>query len=205
MEYLWQNINHYVLTHDGQRTFLIIYIGGAAFIALTCGLFYFAIWVAAHFFLELYKYYRQFSKITRSNIFHSFYHCKIDLMFLAMGLCIDVVSHHSLALATANQEIRLLSFLRMSRIESLGRIAKVAKILPRLFGTIKATSCVIHLSGELSSSLKSHEHSSIHWKTTDTIIAFITLGSLVLSFALPLSMGIEFPEIIHSMAEILAP
>ncbi|MGA1825144.1 MAG: hypothetical protein ACMUIP_10835 [bacterium] len=205
MEYIRQSINNFVVTHDGQKVFLIIYIGGAAVIALLCGLFYFAIWVAAHFMLELYKYYRISSKLYLRDILLSLYHCKLDIMFLMVGLCIDVVSHQSLLLATANQEVRILSFLRFSRIASLGRIAKIARIMPRLFGTVKASMCVFHLSNELSGHVEQRHESKINWKLQDLVIVTIIVVSIIMIFMIPLSMGIGIHEILHSIIEVLSP
>ena len=205
MEYIWQSINHFAITHDARKFFLLIYLGGAAVIALVCGLFYFAIWVAAHFTLELYKYYRISSKLQLKDVLLSLYHCKLDIMFLCIGLCIDLVSHQSLTLATANQEIRILAFLRFSRIETLGRIAKVAKAMPRIFGTVKASSCVFHLSNELSEKGKHHETRHICWKVEDTIIFSLIVISLILTFILPLSMGLNFWEIPPNIIKILSP
>jgi len=205
MEYIWQSINHFAITHDTRKFFLIIYLGGAAVIALMCGLFYFAIWVAAHFALELYKYYRISSKLQLKDIFLSLYHCKLDIMFLCIGLCIDLVSHQSLTLATANQEVRILTLLRFSRFETLGRVAKVAKAMPRLFGTVKASSCVFHLSNELSDNVGHRNAPQFCWKNQDTVIFSIIFLSLIFTFIIPLSMGLNFWEIPHSIIHILSP
>jgi len=202
MEWIKQNLNTFVITHDAKKVFLIVYVGGAAIIALACGLFYFAVWVLAHFILEIYKRTKISSIFSWQDVFISLSHCKIDLTFLFVGLCIDVVSHHSIAFAVANPQLYLGRLLRLFRIEGL---IKIAEMMPRAFGTVKASSCVVHLGNELAENTHtSHEH-SFQMKKSDVTALIITSLSMVLTFLIPISMGFSIHDVTHGMIEVLSP
>ncbi|MEW5802754.1 MAG: hypothetical protein AB1847_11700 [bacterium] len=202
MEWIKQNVEFFVVTHDTRKIFLIIYVGGAAVIALACGLFYFAIWVLAHLLLEMYKRIKISSRFSWQDIVISLSHCKFDLSFLFVGLCIDVVSHHSIAFAIANPELYLVRALRIFKFEGL---IKIAEMMPRAFGTVKASSCVVHLSSELAENSHTSDEKSFKWKRSDTIALSVILLSLVLTFVVPMRMGFTIPETMHGIIEVLSP
>lgn len=202
MEWIKQNVEFFVITHDTRKLFLIVYVGGAAVIALACGLFYFAVWVLAHLTLEIYKRTKISPQFTWQDIFISISHCKIDLTFLFMGLCIDVVSHHSIAFAVANPQLYLARVLRLFKFEGL---IKIAEMMPRAFGTIKASSCVVHLSSELAENSHTAEERSFHLKRSDIISLVIISLSLILTFIIPMMMGFGMLETTHGIIEVLSP
>jgi len=202
MEWIKQNVEFFVITHDTRKLFLIVYVGGAAVIALACGLFYFAVWVLAHLTLEIYKRTKISSKFSWQDIFISISHCKIDLTFLFMGLCIDVVSHHSIAFAVANPQLYLARVLRLFKFEGL---IKIAEMMPRVFGTVKASSCVVHLSSELAENSHTPEERSFHLKRSDVIALSIISLSLILTFIIPMTMGFGTLETAHGIIKVLSP
>ncbi|MCL6584483.1 MAG: hypothetical protein K6U11_12695 [bacterium] len=203
MESIRQNVELFAITHDTQKIFLIIYVGGAAVIALACGLFYFAIWVLAHFILEIYKRVKISTRFSGKDILIALSHCKLDLTFLFVGLCIDVVSHHSIAFAVANPELYMARILRIFKLEG---VIRIAEMMPRAFGTIKASSCVAHLSHELAEN--SHPASSeenFKLKRSDIAALAISSLSIILTVAIPLGMGFTVPEIIHGLLKVFTP
>lgn len=202
MEWIKQNVEFFVVTHDTRKLFLIIYVGGAAIIALACGLFYFAVWVLAHLLLEVYKRTKISARFSWQDVLIVFSHCKVDLMFLFLGLCIDVVSHHSIAFAVANPQLYLARVLRLFKFEGL---IKVAEMMPRVFGTVKASSCVVHLSSELAEKGHASEEQCFQVKRSDVIILGIILLSMISTFLIPMKMGFTIPEIMHGIVEILSP
>jgi|GEM_PF-2534005 len=202
MESIRQNVDLFAITHDTQKIFLIIYVGGAAVIALACGLFYFAIWVLAHFILEIYKRVKISAQFSGKDILIALSHCKLDLTFLFVGLCIDVVSHHSIAFAVANPELYMARILRIFKLEGLIRIAEM---MPRAFGTIKASSCVAHLSHELAENPHTASEENFQVKRSDIAALAISSLSIILTVAIPLGMGFTVPEIIHGLLKVLTP
>jgi len=202
MEWIKQNVEFFVVTHDTRKLFLIVYVGGAAIIALACGLFYFAVWVLAHLLLEIYKRTKISPKFSWQDILISISHCKIDLTFLFMGLCIDVISHHSIAFAVANPQLYLARILRLFKFEGL---IKVAEMMPRAFGTVKASSCVVHLSNELAENSHTPDEQSFRLKRSDLIALGITSLSLILTFVVPMIMGFSALEIAHGVVKVLSP
>ncbi len=179
MERIKENLEAFVVSHDTRKLFLIIYVGGAAIIALVCGLFYFGMWVLAHFFLELYKRLKIYSRLSGQDIAIALSHCKIDLTFFFVGLCIDVISHHSIAFAVANPELYVV---RMFRAFKLKGLIRLAEIMPRVFGTVKASNCVIHLTYELAGNLQPDEEPKFQIKKSDLISLMIIAMALILTF-----------------------
>ncbi|MEW6381288.1 MAG: hypothetical protein AB1611_17020 [bacterium] len=203
MEWIRQNVELFAITHDTRKLFLIVYVGGAAVIALTCGLFYFAVWVMAHFVLEIYKRTKISAGFSGMDILIALSHCKLDLTFLFIGLCIDVVSHHSVAFAVANPQLYLARVLRIFKFEGL---IKTAEMMPRVFGTVKASSCVVHLSNELAENARIEtDERPFRVKKPDIIALLIIFLSMLLTFVIPLKMGFTIPEILHGLIEVLAP
>ena len=202
MEWIKQNVELFVVTHDTRKLFLIIYVGGAAIIALACGLFYFAVWVLAHLILEIYKRAKISPKFSWQDVFISISHCKFDLTFLFLGLCIDVISHHSIAFAVANPQLYLARVLRLFKFEGL---IKVAEMMPRAFGTVKASSCVVHLSSELAEKSHTSDDRYFQLKRSDVIALIIISLSLILTFLIPMRMGFTLLETVHGIIKILSP
>jgi len=202
MEWIKQNVEFFIVTHDTRKIFLIIYVGGAAVIALACGLFYFAVWVLAHLALEIYKRAKISPRFSCHDIFISMSHCKFDLTFLFVGLCIDVISHHSIAFAIANPELYLVRVLRIFKFEGL---VKVAEMMPRVFGTVKASSCVVHLSSELTENTHITDDRYFRLKRSDIIASVIIFLSLILTFVVPMCMGFTPFETVHGIIKVLSP
>lgn len=202
MDWIKQNLEIFVINHDTRKIFLVIYIGGAAIIALACGLFYFAIWVLAHFVLEIYKRFKISAGFSWQDVAISLSHCKLDLTFLFVGLCIDVISHHSIAFAVANPELYLVRILRIFKAEGL---VKLAEMMPRAFGTIKASSCVVHLGNELAEGVHASDEHPFHMNRSDIVCLLIICLSLTLTVLVPIYMGFSAPELVHGIGEILSP
>jgi hypothetical protein len=202
MEWIKQNLEIFVIGHDTRKLFLVIYIGGAAVIALTCGLFYFAVWVLAHFILEIYKRVKISPGFSWQDVAISLSHCKFDLAFLFVGLCIDVISHHSLTLAVANPELYLVRILRIFKAEGF---VKLAEMMPRVFGTIKASSCVVHLSNELAEGTHTRDEHRFQMNRSDIVCLLIICLSLTLTVLVPIHMGFSVPELVHGIGEVLSP
>jgi hypothetical protein len=202
MEWIKQNVEFFVVTHDTRKLFLIVYVGGAAIIALACGLFYFAVWVLAHLLLEIYKRTKISPKFSWQDILISISHCKIDLTFLFMGLCIDVISHHSIAFAVANPQLYLARILRLFKFEGL---IKVAEMMPRAFGTVKASSCVVHLTSELAENNHHSDDRHFQQNRSDVLALGIICLSVTLTFLIPMSMGFTATEVVHGIIKVLSP
>ena len=202
MERILNNFEAFIITHDRRKLFLIIYIGGAAIIALACGLFYFALWVVAHLFLEIYKRVRMNSGFSWQDLAIALSHCKVDLSFLFVGLCIDVICHHSIALAAANSEVYLVRMFRVLKAKTLVRLAET---MPRVFGTVKASNCVVHLAYDLAENVREDEEPKFQARKSDFISVAIILTSLVLTFIIPIRMGFTLSDVFHGIAEVLSP
>ena len=202
MERILGNFEAFIITHDRRKLFLITYIGGAAIIALVCGLFYFALWVLAHLFLEMYKRIRINSRLSWQDLAIALSHCKVDLSFLFVGLCIDVICHHSVALAAANSEAYLVRIFRVLKAKTLIRLAET---MPRVFGTVKASNCVVHLAYDLAENVREDKEPRFQARRSDFIAAAIIVASLALTFIIPVRMGFTISDVFHGITEVLSP
>ncbi len=196
-----QKLHEFAVKHDYLKLFIIIYIALSAIIAIFLGLFYFLLWILAHFTLELYKRYHIFGKLELEDFLVAFQHCRIDFTFFFLGVAIETLAHHSFAVAAG----RAGSILRLEREALIFReirFLESLKTLPRILGTIKASKSVAHIAKEIVSHKIPKEKEKFRIEKTDIIILFIIFGSFVISTIFLLFHGVSLKDIFISYLKI---
>jgi len=200
-----QRFHRFAIKHDYIKLFVIFYVSASAIIAIFLGMFYFLIWILLHIFLEIYKRYHLFRKLTLEDILIAFQHCRVDIMFLFLGISVEMLTNFSFSV-TAGKLLNLAKAEKSSYIVlEESNILRIFRILPRVLGTAKASKSVAKVTEELFSHKKYIEKRELKIDKWDIIILTISISSIAIAFVYPILHGASFNEVFHSFLEVLSP
>lgn len=176
----------FAASHDEYPIFTIVYVVIAVILAVFFGLFYFFLWVLFHFILEVYENHIKKDPL-HINFIRSTKECLFDIMFLFIGVSIDIIFHFSAALAAGR---------------SLGGIARFIKIIPRLMGIKSAAEGTAHILVAFMHHSKKEEEPQenppLVFSKWDFSAVIISVIFVFLAFYIPMSLGLGVNDVISA-------
>jgi hypothetical protein len=200
-----KKLHHVAVHHDYIRLFVICYITISAILAIFLGLFYFLLWIIFHLVLELYKRKHLFGELRLDDFLVALQHARVDIMFFFLGVAIEALAHYSFAIAAGRAEALIRLEKEAQVLLREGRLLEFLRTLPRVFGTIKATKSIAHITEQLIFHKLPKEKRYFKPEKIDFIILAVVIASLAASVIIPLSHGSSFQEILENFVEILSP
>jgi len=187
MKKITKKITKFIVTHDEYSVFIIIYTLTAIVLAVFFGLFYFFLWVMLHFTMEMYENHIKKDPII-INFLRSVKECLFDIMFLFIGLSLEIIFHLSAAFAAGR---------------SLGGIVKFIKITPKLIGIKSASEGTAHVLVAIIHHSKEKNHISeknpqLEFNKWDFSAVVVIIIFVFLAFYVPLSLGSTVNEVIDA-------
>ena len=197
---MFKRLHNFLVTHDEIKIFMIIYVAGAIAVALFINLFAFLVWILAHYALDVYTHrFEGFS--WRYSIVHSLQDCRLDFMFFAVGLSIDLILHYSVA-ATAARSAPVLG-------RGMQLFGNFLKVIPRLAGAVKAAEGVAHITFDVlhhkTHDKEYHEEEKIKILTWDYVAVIVGCMFLFTAVYIALIGGSSMSDILHESLKVLNP
>ncbi len=200
-----KKLHNFAIFHDYIKFFVILYVSLSAIIAIFFGLFYFLLWILFHYALELYKRFHLFHSFSLKDFLIALQHCRIDFMFLFVGIAVEAIAEHSFALAPG----RIGTLVRAEREASLLfreiRIIELLRSLPRVVGTLKASKSVAQIAKELYTHKLPKEKEKLEFDRTDMAVILIVFASFFISFLFLSAHGLSTEEIFRTYTSVLLP
>ncbi len=200
-----RKLHRFAIFHDYIKLFVILYVSVSAIIAIFLGLFYFFLWILFHYALELYKRFHLFRGLSFKDFLIALQHCRIDFMFLFVGIAVEAVAEHSIALAPG----RMGALIRAEREASLlfreARIMELLRSLPRAVGALKASKSVAQIAKELYTHKVPKEKEKLELDKIDVAVGLIVFISLLASSAFLFAHGLSVKEILKVYITALLP
>jgi len=200
-----KKVHSFAINHDYIKLFVIFYVSASALIAIFLGMFYFMLWILFHLVLEIYKRYHLFKRLTIEDFLIALQHCRVDLMFLFLGISVEMLTHFSFSL-TAGKIVNLVKAERSSYvILEESSLLRALRVLPRVLGTAKASKSVAKIAEEVFIDKKYVEKEKLVLEKWDIVVIAISMTSLLIAFVYPLLHGATLEEVVKSFIEVISP